>query len=150
MIEDDGDIVRGLGFVTMYGAHLERQIDELLHLLSHRFVSCSKVQKQPISKKIKLAKRALLNIDNELIAQIIKTLEDCGEHFKWRNELVHGRIYSPYYLEYNLQFSRENVTDRRVTSDELYTLANNFSELESEILRIIQFSQLATLIGAFK
>ncbi len=32
-IENDGDIVRGLGFVTLYAAYLEEQIDNLLFML---------------------------------------------------------------------------------------------------------------------
>jgi hypothetical protein len=34
VIENDGDIVRGLGFVTLYSAYLEEQIDNLLIQLS--------------------------------------------------------------------------------------------------------------------
>ncbi len=34
MIPDDGDIVRGLGFVALYAAYLEEQIDNLLTMLA--------------------------------------------------------------------------------------------------------------------
>jgi hypothetical protein len=33
VIQNDGDIVRGLGFVTLYAAYLEEQIDNLLIML---------------------------------------------------------------------------------------------------------------------
>ena len=33
MQKDDGDIIRGLGFVTLYSAYLEEHIDALLSLL---------------------------------------------------------------------------------------------------------------------
>ncbi len=33
MLKDDGDIVRGLGFVSMYSAWVEEDIDDILRLL---------------------------------------------------------------------------------------------------------------------
>lgn len=34
MVEEDGDIVRGLGFVSMYSTWLEEDVDDILRLLS--------------------------------------------------------------------------------------------------------------------
>ena len=62
LIEDDGDIVRGLGFVTMHSAHLEGRIDELLFDLSVIEDYSEKEQRWPISQKIKKAKKILATI----------------------------------------------------------------------------------------
>ena len=144
MIEDDGDIVRGLGFVTMHAAHLEGQIDELLFLLSNQFDYSEKLQRRPISAKIRLAQKVLLKLDESLSTEIIEDLNTCLEHFEWRNELVHGRIYAPDYHEENLKSSRPNVPDRKADSAELYLLANNLDALRSRIYRpmIIQLPRL--------
>jgi len=103
VIEDDRDIVRGLGFATMHAAHLEGQIDDLLYSLSGRIEYSDKVQRKPISAKIKIAKKALSEIDHDLTREIVNDLDTCLDHFEWRNELVHGRIYSPKHHENNLR-----------------------------------------------
>ena len=135
LIKDDGDIVRGLGFVTMHSSHLEGIIDELLFELVVHEIFTEEEHKWPISRKIKKAKKIVSQIEDPLASEILEDLELCKEHFEWRNELVHGRIYSPEYQEENLKSSRPNVPDRKATSDELYTLANNLVELHSRIYR---------------
>ena len=135
MIEDDGDIIKGLGFVTMHAAHLEGRIEDLLFQLSIIDGYTEKEQRFPISRKIKKAKKALSKIDHPLMDEIIEDLELCREHFEWRNELVHGRIFSPEYHKENLKSSRPNVPDRAAKSEEIYTLANNLVELNSRIYR---------------
>lgn len=149
MIEDDGDIIRGLGFVTMYAAHLEGQIDELLFLLSELFEYSENLQRRPISAKIRLAQEVLSNMEESLAKEIIEDLNKCSEHFEWRNELIHGRIYAPDYHEKNLKSSRPNVPDRKADSEELYLLANNLDALRSRIYRpmIIQLPRLLNETG---
>ena len=56
MLNDDGDIVRGLGFVALYSAYLEEQIDNLLFMLSAAEEFTEKEQRWPVSRKIKKAK----------------------------------------------------------------------------------------------
>jgi hypothetical protein len=129
MISDDGDIVRGLGFMVIRAAHLEQEIDELLFQLSPLEPYAEKEQKYPISKKISKAERILSEYQNAFSLKILAELKDCKEHFEWRNELVHGRIYSPEYHVNNLKSGRPNVPDRQATSEELYMLANNLEVL---------------------
>ena len=144
MIEDDGDIVRGLGFVTMHSAHLEGRIDELLFGLSVIEEFPEKGQRWSISQKIKKAKKILANIDHTLASEVCDDLDLCKDRFEWRNELIHGRIYSPEYHENNLKSSRPNVPDRKATSEELYALANDLDALDSKVYRpmIIQLPKL--------
>jgi len=129
MINDDGDIIRGLGLMVMQAAHLEGEIDELLFQLSALEPYPEKEQKLPISKKIIKAERILSKFQDDFSAKIIAELQICKEHFEWRNELVHGRIYSPDYHANNLISGRQNSPDRPVTSSELYMLANNLEAL---------------------
>lgn len=74
------------------------------------------------------------NYENEFSLKILAGLNDCKDHFEWRNELVHGRIYSPEYHAHNLKSGRPNVPDRRATSQELYLLANNLEVLTQNLL----------------
>ena len=135
MIPDDGDEIKALGFVTMHSSHLERKVDDLLFKLSLIDEFTLKQQKWPISRKINKAKEVLNSIQGDFILDLVEDLEKCREHFEWRNELVHGRIYSPEYHQENLESGRPNIPNRKVTSEELYTLANNLVELQSRIYR---------------
>ena len=133
MIEDDGDIVRGLGFVVLHAAHLEGQIEDMLFQLSAIEPYTEKEKKLPISKKIKKAINVLAKFKDSFALKIIEELNSCSEHFEWRNEVVHGRIYSPEYHDKNLVSGRENVPARKADSSELYMLANNFVALKGRI-----------------
>ena len=146
MIEDDGDIVRGLGFVTMHSAHLEARIDELLFHLSVIEEFSENEQRWPISQKIKKAKKILATVDHPLASEIREDLDLCKDRFEWRNELIHGRIYSPQYHEKNLKSSRPNVPDREATSEELYALANDLVTLDSKV-KVPMIFQLPKLLA---
>ena len=149
MIKDDGDIVRGLGFVVMNSAHLEGWINELLFHFNSIEEYTEKQQRWTISRKIKKIKGILSKSADPLAKEICDDLDLCSEHFEWRNELVHGRIYSPEYHKDNLRSSRPNVPNRKAASEELYTLANNLDKLSARIYRPTIF-KLPRLIEKLK
>lgn len=51
-ISDDGDIVRGLGFVTLYAAWVEEVVDNLLRILEPVEIFDAKKQRWNISSKL--------------------------------------------------------------------------------------------------
>ncbi len=135
MIEDDGDIVRGLGFVALYSAYIEEQIDNLLLTLNQIVKFGEDEQRWQISRKIKHAKKALKQIEFESRDDLIANLTLCKEIFEDRNELIHGRIYGNFRRPDILKSARPNTPDREVTSSELYKLANECYEFLSAIYR---------------
>jgi hypothetical protein len=135
MIEDDGDIVRGLGFVTLYSAYLEEQIDNLLLTLSQIAEFGEDEQRWQISRKIKHAKKVLKNIEFESRDDLIASLTLSKGIFEDRNELIHGRIYGNFRRLDILKSARPNIPDREVTSSELYKLANECNDFLSAIYR---------------
>jgi hypothetical protein len=139
VIENDGDIVRGLGFVTLYSAYLEEQIDNLLIQLSPIEEYKEDKQRWPISRKIKLAKKIVRKLDFEGRDDLIQNLTTCKELFEDRNELVHGRIYAHFDRPDTLKPGRPDSPEREVESEELYRLANEFDDLALVIYRPIVF-----------
>jgi hypothetical protein len=135
MLQDDGDIVRGLGFVTLYSAYLEEHIDALLSLLGPVEKFGEDKQRWPIRRKIKHAKRILSRIDNQEFNDLMPNLDTCLSLFEDRNELIHGRIYGNYPREHILKSGRPNIPDREINSPELYQLANEFDEFRAVIYR---------------
>jgi hypothetical protein len=124
VLKDDGDIIRGLGYVTLYAAYLEEQIDELLVMLKP--VQDGENKDWQISKKIKQARKLLNSINNEKFEDLILNLDRCAALFNHRNELTHGRIYGRNNRTDILKSGRPNVPDREVDSAELYQLATDF------------------------
>lgn len=133
----DGDIVRGLGFVTLYAAYLEEQVDALLELLSSIEPFPDKEKHWPISQRLEKAIRLVRGINSAELNELQEDLESCKALFKRRNEVVHGRIYSGYGRSENAQLmsGRSDVPSREVTPEELYGLANEFDEYQSAVRR---------------
>jgi len=148
VIQNDGDIVRGLGFVTLYAAYLEEQIDNLLIMLDPVEKYHADKQRWPISRKIKHARKIVENIDAQKFGDLAKDLGTCIDLFEDRNELVHGRIYGNFDRPDTLKSGRPNIPNKEVYPDELYKLANEFDEFRSAIYRPMIF-EIPRAINAY-
>jgi hypothetical protein len=133
MLQNDGDIVRGLGFVALYAAYLEEQIDNLLMMLAPIEAYDKKKQRWHISKKIKHVIRVLGRLDAEEIPDLATDLRTCINLFEDRNKLIHGRIYGNFDRPDTLKSGRLNTPEREVTPEELYKLANEFWDFRGAI-----------------
>jgi len=133
MLKDDGDIVRGLGFVALYAAYLEEQIENLLMMLTPVEAYDEEKQRWPISKKIKHAVNVLGILDTTEFPNFTTDLRTCLDLFEDRNQLIHGRIYANFDRPDTLKSGRLNIPDREINSKELYTLATEFAEFRSAI-----------------
>jgi hypothetical protein len=139
MLKDDGDIIRGLGFVALYGAYTEEAIENLLRMLHPVRPYTEKEQRWPISRQIRHAIEIVAEAKFESYEDVVKILETCLEAFESRNEFIHGRIYAEFDRVDNLKSGRPNTPDRKVKSAELYELANWFGGLSGEVLRPMLF-----------
>lgn len=135
MLQNDNDIVKGLGFVTLYGAYLEEQIENLLRLLHPIEPFTEQVQRSMVSAKIKSAKAIIEKIEFETRDELLTCLDAVRDAFEWRNELVHGRFYGGFDREDTLKSGRPNVPDRAVDARELYDLANHLADLRAGVYR---------------
>lgn len=139
MIRDDGDIIRGLGFVTLYAAYLEEQIDNLLFILDKIAPYDEAKQRWPISRKIKHAIKVLKTLDAGEFPDLAEYLRTCLDLYEDRNELLHGRIYGNFDRTDTLKSGRPNIPDREIESSELYELANKFDDFSAAIIRPMIF-----------
>ena len=135
MLQNDNDIVRGLGFVALYSAYLEEQIDNLLFMLSDVEEFTNEEQRWPVSRKIKKAKSIASKFYFEGRDDLIANLGVAKKAFEERNKIVHGRIYANFDRPDTLKSGRPNIPDRIVEPAELYELANAFGDLRGEIYR---------------
>lgn len=139
MLDNDGDIIRGLGFVTLYAAYLEEQIDNLLFMLSpfHEFTEGE--QRWPISRKINKAIAVANKFNFGGWDDLVKILGTAREAFEERNLVVHGRIYGNFDRPNTLKSGRPNTPDREILAADLYELANHFAGLQGEVFRPMIF-----------
>jgi len=139
MLASDGDIVRGLGFVALYAAYLEEQIENLRLMLAAIEQVAERETMWPISRRIDKVKEIAGLVDFETRDELLANLDFAKELFERRNEVVHGRIYGGFDRDQTLKSGRPNVPDRPIAADELYDLANQFAALQGEIYRPMIF-----------
>jgi hypothetical protein len=126
MVCDDGDIVRGLGFVSIYSAWIEEDVDDLLRLLAPVEPFDDKKQRWQINRKLDYVVKLVESLGSAELDQLPAALKAGRALFERRNEAIHGRIYAGHDKIDYLQSGRSNVATRPITSSELYQLANDF------------------------
>jgi hypothetical protein len=148
-IADDGDIVRALGFVTLYAAYVEEAVDDCVSVLitTDRDVD-ERLFRQPISEKIRYCQRrlrALAPLTAEL-QYLPDALDYTRRLLEERHDVVHGRLYAGVDGQDIRRSGRQGVPDRQVTSGELYDLANALFDARNPLLHASQF-QLQRLLN---
>jgi hypothetical protein len=135
MVQDDGDIVRGLGFVTMYSAWVEEEVDNLLRIMSPVEPFTERVQRWNISRKLTHAAGIVRHLNSSELNGLPEALEIGLRLFERRNEVIHGRIYASLVdrADY-VQSGRPDVPTRPITSAELYQLANDFWNYKGHLI----------------
>ena len=123
-LADDGDIVRGLGFVTMYAAWVEEDVDDLLRMMQSIEPFEEKKQRWPVSRKLEHAAKIVRRLNSDELENLPEALEGAVALFERRNEYVHGRIYAGHDRVDYIKGGRPNAPTIPITSEELYALAN--------------------------
>ncbi len=134
-LENDGDVVHGVGFVALYSAYLEEQIDNLLFMLHGVEPYPESEQRWGVGRKIKKAKRLVSEIEFSTRDALLVDLEESRMLFESRNDVIHGRIYANFDRPDTLKSGRPNIPERIVDSAELYVLANRMSEARLKLYR---------------
>ena len=89
-LQRDNDVVRGLGFVALYAAYLEEQIDNLLFMFQPIEQFPESERRWPTSRKIKKAKRLVRGLVFEYRDALLADLDVSKQLLDWRNEVIHG------------------------------------------------------------
>jgi hypothetical protein len=121
---DDGDPVRGLGFITMYAAWLEEDVDDLLRMMDPIEAFDKAKQRWQISRKLRHAANIVRKLDSQYLVGLPEALERAVELFDRRNQFVHGRIYAGHNRIDYIKSGRPNAPTVTITSAELYDFAN--------------------------
>jgi len=98
-LADDGDIIRGVGFVAIYSAYLEECVDDVLVALREVGTQFEDgIDRAQTSRKIRACRKAIgpLTAINEEMAVLDAGLDETLTLLERRNDVIHGRIYSQY------------------------------------------------------
>ena len=138
-LADNGDIVKALGFVTLYAAYLEEAVDLCTDAAAQTDKERpEKLDKWPTSRKLEycteqLERYAAKNADAD---NFIQDCRECLALLEERNDVVHGRIYAGMGDEPDIRKSgRRGVPDKPIASKELYELANQLFEASTNMTR---------------
>ena len=143
-LTDDGDIVKALGFVTLYAAYLEESVDLCVDAMAAVDKDAPKrLKRWPISDKLEYCEEQLepLARDNNEMARLIDNCSYAQTLFERRNDVVHGRIYGGLGGEPDVRRSgRAGVPDRAIDSKELYELANTLFDACTPFMHGAEFA----------
>lgn len=123
-LPDDGDLIKALGYVAMYAAWLEEDVDDILRIMAPAREFDGAVQRLPIGRKLKHARETVELLGSDELDDLVEALEAAADVFEMRNELIHGRIYSDPQQGELLKSGRAGIETRQITSAEIYVVAD--------------------------
>jgi hypothetical protein len=133
---DDGDLIRGLGYVVLYAAYLEEAIDECVDvLLANKPIPEQRIRNQQTSQKVKYICNRLDEwepLSDELL-KFRNGLQPITDILEDRNLVIHGRIYATGSGDI-LKPARRGLPEKSATSAELYSLANALGAAQTHML----------------
>jgi hypothetical protein len=151
VIKDDGDIIRGLGFVTLYSGYLEEAIEDCFDVVvgfRPPAASTKIYETWPASAKARYCRSEIAEFVgvNHDMRSLTEALNYALHLLERRHEVIHGRIYGGLGGPDVQRSDRKGKPDREITSGELYNLANNLFNAHHALMA----DALFTLDHAFR
>ncbi|CAM3016765.1 hypothetical protein [Legionella worsleiensis] len=143
-IFDDGDVIRGVGFVAVYNAYLEDNIAELIEITTQITSLKKNIQKLSLSDQAKHLSKALAKLfkethdwngkeeDQAQTKQVLKNVEKITVE---RNKTIHSVLISNQAGVVTQKNRRLNI-ESKINSTDVYDLANYIFELQSQVKAI--------------
>lgn len=89
----EGDLVRPLGFVVLYAAYAEGELDDLIATLPADAPYDDRKRVWPLGAKVTYALELLARLESKELTDLRNILSEAPNLFSRRNELVHGRLF---------------------------------------------------------
>lgn len=128
-LDDDGDLIRGLGYVALHAAYLEEAVDNCIDvMLADDHSRGEKLLRQPTSRKIEHLQQIISSFEPlpEELEEFPQTLSDVSELLEERNLVIHGRHYNLPNEGVVRRPGRRNMPERAASSSELYELQTSY------------------------
>ena len=141
----EGDLVRPLGFVTLYSAYAEGELDDLIGSLPAVEAYDDNKRRWAIGKKLSYALKLVKKLRSPTLAELEALLKEAPGLFSRRNELVHGRLFSGGRLVSN----RQSKPEQRISEAGIVRLAEDIFDWK-ERLWACRHRQLVPLLDSRK
>jgi len=142
-IQDDGDLIKGLGFVCLYAAYLEGAIEDVFSaVIAVSGEATPKMDRWQISRKLKYIRESMEaweDITQEL-SRFITCIEPIGNLLERRNLIIHGRIYADPKTGDVLKPARFGFPEIPAISSDMYELANELFAAKNPCLQASMFA----------
>lgn len=142
-LTDDGDLIRGLGYVALYAAYLEEAIDEVFTAVnSVDGVHNLKMDRWQISRKLDHISKSMGGWTGKAdeLTRFLDYVDELRVLLETRNRVIHGRIYADRKTGDVLKPARAGYPEVPVLSAELYNLANELFNARTPCLHTSKFA----------
>lgn len=142
-LADDGDLIRGLGFVALYAAYLEEGIDEVLEVLAAADAGFDqRVRQRSTGQKIEYIRERIRTLDPlpQELAHFPDVLTGITELLERRHLIIHGRVYNVPGVGDVRRPARLGLPEQAATSSELYALAKELFEARTPLNHASMFA----------
>lgn len=133
MPADDGDIVRALGYVTLYSGHLEEAVDECAGVLGIQCDSMEYIQLSLMGKIRRCRERADVKPGFQELTLLLCRVAALAAR---RRHIVYDIIYGSPSVQTMLQAGSTGVAGCDIKSAELYDLAVSISRTAGQLMSI--------------
>lgn len=142
MIKDDGDFVRGCGFLAVYSSYLEHEIRKIIKQTKIITRLADNIEKFGLTAKIESLCRALEQcFDNapdydskdDVRNSVLNRLNETKRLYKERNRYLHSVHISDQLGEITQNDPRDQSSFKMKSSD-VYNLANDIFKMRGELL----------------
>lgn len=142
-LTDDGDLIRGLGYVALYAAYLEEAIEEVFSAVnSANGVHDPKMDRWQISRKLDHVSQLMggwAGMADEL-TRFLACIDPLKALLERRNLVIHARIYADPKTGDMLKLARAGYPEVPAVSADLYDLANELFQARNPCLNASMFA----------
>jgi len=138
-IKANKDIIRGIGFVTVYWAYLEDKMADLIRNINNSIPLPKKIENKGLTQKAKCLKDALTGLfENATYKlkdqdhnQVVTVLDKVIEAAKKRNMVIHAVHISDKGTV--IRKDRLKNLSEKVTPSDMYEFANQVIKLKGDV-----------------
>jgi hypothetical protein len=142
-LKDDGDLIRGLGYVALYAAYLEEALEEVFSAVnSVNGVHDPKMDRWQISRKLDHISKSMdgwAEMADEL-TRFRACIDPLKKLLERRNLVIHSRIYADPKTGDVLKPARAGYPEVPAASADLYDLANELFKARNPCLNASMFA----------
>lgn len=142
-LTDDGDLIRGLGYVALYAAYLEEAIEEVFSAVnSVNGIHDPKMDRWQISRKLDHISQSMggwAGMADEL-TRFLACIDPLKALLERRNLVIHARIYADPKTGDVLKPARAGYPEVPAVSADLYDLANELFQARNPCLNASMFA----------